>query len=123
MFAGIGQEFVDNEAERNGDIGQEGKGGDISLQRNPRTGVGETANDGLGEWLEVDIDLDARERSMSVEHLMHEGHGAHASLAFAESFKHRGVLDVACLEVEQAGDELKVVFHAVVDLSKQHFFL
>ena len=54
---------------------------------------------------------------------MHCGHCTHAIAGAREDFDERRVGDLAALEIEQAGDDLEIVFHPVVDLVEQHFFL
>jgi hypothetical protein len=53
---------------------------------------------------------------------MDDGHGPHAALALEEHVQGDGVLDLAGLEVKEAGDDLKVVLDAVVDLLQEESF-
>ena len=52
---------------------------------------------------------------------MDKGHGFDAVAAFLEDVEGVGVLDVRGLQLEEAGDDLEVVFDAMVDFLEEDF--
>ena len=53
---------------------------------------------------------------------MQQRHGAHAGLSGAQSFERTFVADFPGLQLQQAGDDLQVIFDSVVDFAQQGLY-
>ena len=53
---------------------------------------------------------------------MNQGHRAHPLLAFAEHLDAQLIVRLLRLQVQQAGDDLQIILHAVMHFLEQNFF-
>jgi hypothetical protein len=74
----------------------------------------------VGQAPEVVPQVEVRQVLGAVQDIMHESHGLDALLAVREQCQQARVVEGIGLEAEQAGNDLQVVLHTVVDLSEEY---
>ena len=116
VFERIGDQFIDDQSAR--DRGVYTEGNVLGMNREDdvvwiHTVCGKRV---VCESLEVLSDLDPAEVSRLIELFVEQSDGAHTILALLEQPDGLRVRELIHLEVEHAGDDLKVVLHSMVDL-------
>src|SRR6266850_3436927 len=80
-------------------------------------GVG--AEDHRGEGMKIIVEIELGEVLRAIKFFMNQGHDLDAVAALAKVLERGRIFDAAGLEVEQTGDNLEVVFDAVMNLFEQ----
>jgi len=112
VFQRIGQQFVDDEPGRHGNLGRYGKGVEVQVQADALVLM--RPHDGRCDAVQIRAHVDAVARGRIGERTVEQRHGFDPPREPVEPVADHALRQAAGFEPDQAGDHLQVVFHAVL---------